>query len=63
MFAQELFTDIHDGEIGATQGQVKLHAVLSALEDEASSSTVAQWLTVLEDKMGEIAIQLRTKNE
>ena len=45
------------------QGQAKLHAALGNLEVEISSSTVAQWLTALEDKLGEIAIHLQTKNK
>ena len=40
---------------------MKLHAVLGTLEDKVSSTTGSQQLTVLEDKLGEIAIQLRNK--
>ena len=44
------------------QGQAKVHAVLDNLEDEVNCSTVAQWLTALEDKLEdrleEIAIHL-----
>ena len=40
------------------QGKVKLHAVLGEQEDEVSSSIVAQWLKVLEEKPGEIATHL-----
>ena len=41
---------------GAVQGREKLHAAFRNLDIEVSSSTVAQRLTVLEDKLGEIAI-------
>ena len=34
------------------QGREKLHASLGKQEDEVNSSTVAQWLTVLEEKLG-----------
>ena len=40
------------------QGLAKLHAAFGNLDDEVSSSTVAQRLIALEDKLGEIAIQL-----
>ena len=45
------------------QGRVKLHAVLSKQEDKVSSSTVAQQLTTLKEKLGEIATHLQTKNK
>ena len=45
------------------QGRAKLHAVLGEQEDEVSSSTVTQRLTVLKEKLGEIATHLWTKNE
>ena len=43
------------------QGRAKLPAALGKQEDEISSSTIAQQLTVLEEKLGEIVTHLRTK--
>ena len=40
-----------------------MHAVLGEQEDKVSSSTVAQQIAVLEEKLGEIAAHLRTKND
>ena len=38
-----------------------MHTVLGEQENEVSSSTVAQWLTALEEKLGEIATHLCKK--
>ena len=43
---------------GAVQGREKFHAVLG---EQVSSSTIAKQLTVLEEKLGEIAVNLRAK--
>ena len=45
------------------QGRAKLHAMLGKQEDKVSSSTVAQYLTVLEKKLGVIATHLWTKKD
>ena len=45
------------------QRRAKLHTALGKQEDEVSSSTVAQRLTVLEEKMGEIVAHLQAKKQ
>ena len=45
------------------QGRGKLYTALGEQEDKVSSSTVAQCLTVLEEKLGKIAVHLQAKND
>ena len=63
--------DIESGIVESSWMQVRLQCKddqncmqsFGNLDDELSSSTVAQWLKVLEDKLGEIAIQLWSKKK
>ena len=39
-----------------------MHAAPGKKEDEVGNSTVAQWITVLEEKLGKVAAYLQAKN-
>ena len=45
------------------QERARLHVALVKQEDEVNSRAVIQRLTVLDEKLGEIATHLQTKNK